>query len=771
MTEPTVKPHVLRFGVFEADSRARELRKQGVRIRLQEQPFQLLWLLLERAGEVVTREELRRRIWPSSVYVDFDHGLNNAVTRVRDALGDAAGSPRFVETLPRLGYRFVCPVEAVPVDAVPANGGLDGVPPRPRRKTQIAAAFALVAVLGTVAVMWVSRWSASETSSNASLPLEPSIAVLPFVDISAEAERERFAEGLSEELMNKLAGIPGLKVAGRVSSLQFSGKQVPAQVIATRLKVNHLLEGSVRHAGSRVRVTAQLLDARNGYNIWSQTYDREFTDIFQVQEDIATAVVMALEVKLLETDELRLRTRGTRDSEAYRLYLMALAQQRGHGVRDLSRARKLFEEAITRDPSFADAHAGLALSYFRDAWLSLKDLEESVRFGRAAAERAIALDPESSETLIVRANFDAWQSRFRGDFQAYTRAQQGYRRAIELDPSSAPAYFNYARAVGWDEPALATRLFERAADLDPLFSHAIGRATWMLHERGQHDAARERLRELDAQPLMSGEPVFALYRGMLEMRLGRFDEALKLLPHPPSVELDLLHWSLYLSLGDQAAARNAFVASSDPLATALREAALLTMDGRLEEAFASLDRRRNDFALSRVLDVPTARLALITRRSTYALPILEARLPDLVAGVQPVTARNVMPALDLVATYADTGRAAQASALLRRVAVFLDGPDVPWPPLFTFLRARTHALAGERELALGMLDRAYEQGFRKIWALDLHPDPLHYIDSIDTDPVFATLRTDARFVKWRERIAADNDRQLRALGSREKAGP
>jgi tetratricopeptide (TPR) repeat protein len=450
---------------------------------------------------------------------------------------------------------------------------------------------------------------------------------------------------------------------------------------------------------------------------------------------------------------------------------MALTQQRGHGPRDLPRARKLFQDAITRDPQFADAHAGLALSYFRDAWLTLNDLEESYRLGSAAAERAVALDPDSSEVLLTSANFDAWLSRFRGDFQAYTRAQQKYRTAIELAPSSAPAFFNYARAIEWDEPALAHRLFERAAELDPLFSNALGRATGSLHERGLHDAARKRLQELDAQPLMSGEPVFALYRGMLEVRLGRLDEALVLLPRSPGLEFDILHWSLHLSLGDRTAARKALVTRPDPLAAVLREAALLTMDDRLDEAADLLNRHRNEFPLSRALDAPAARLALITGQSARALSILESRLPDLVRGTQPVTPRNVIPALDLAAAYAGTGNAAAASQLLRRISAFLDGPAVPWEPMFVYLRARAYALSGEQDNALRALDRAYAQGFRKTWAVDLNPDPFHYVDSIDMDPALASLQTDARFVAWRERIAADNARQLEQFKARERTPP
>jgi TolB-like protein/DNA-binding winged helix-turn-helix (wHTH) protein len=761
--EPNSTSHVLRFGVFEADVRSRELRKQGVRIRLQEQPFQVLWLLLERAGDVVTRDELRQKVWPSSVFVDFDHGLNNAVARVRDALDDTAGSPRFIETLPRHGYRFICPVvRDMPAEAPPASSPV--APPakpatRPRTaRLTIAAGACLAAALG--AGLWLANRD-DAVAPQAPLPIEPSVAVLPFETFGNGTEDAGdFADGLSEELINRLAGIHGLKVAGRTSSFAFRGKNLPAHEIAAALNVNHLLEGSVRQSASRMRVTAQLIDARNNHHMWSQTYDREFKDIFKVQEDIATAVAMALKVKLVEGDLHRIREHGTRDPEAYRRYLMALTQLRGHGPRNIPEARRLFEAALARDPQFADAHAGLAHFYFRKAWLSMQDLEESVRLGRAAAERAVELDPDSSEALVAMANYEVWRWRFRDDSAAYTRAMSGYQRAIEFAPASAPAHFNYARAVEWDEPDLSLRLFERAAELDPLFSHAQGRAASRLSERGLHDAERQRLQELDREPLLSRELVFKLYRGVLEMRLGNLDEALRLLAPLTDFEFSLLRRSMFLSLGDTQSARACLPAAGDALTRAVRDAAELSMQGRYPEAFGALDRHRGEYPTSRVLDAAAARLALVAGLPQRALPILTGRLPDLARGIGPVTARNVLPALDLATAYAATGHTAEARALLGRVAAYLDGPQVPWQPMFTYLRARTHALAGEPALALEALERAYARGFRQTWGIDLNPGPLYYLDSIDAEPGFNELKSDPRFRQWRERMRAESALQL-----------
>ncbi len=773
MREPDVTAHVIRFGVFEADGRSRELRKQGVRIRLQEQPFQVLWLLLENAGQVVTREDLRQKIWPSSVYVDFDHGMNNAVARVRDALGDTAGSPRFIETLPRLGYRFVCPVtrdspsipepaSAVVTSAPVSEPAVLETPRRLNSRTRTWFALAGAALFALAVTLWFTTRDTSDALAK-SPPMEPSIAVLPFASLNEGVDAENFADGLSEELINRLAEVNGLRVAGRTSSFKFKDQHPSPHEVAAVLNVTHLLEGSVRQGDGRLRVTAQLIEARNGYHLWSQNFDHELGDVFAMQDEIAKSVATALKVKLVESDLQRVHERGTRDPEAHRLYLFGLAQLRGHGRRNIPEARQLFEKALARDPNYAEAHAGLAQYYFRDVWISHQNIEESVRLGHEAAKRALALAPDSSEALMAMANVDILQWRFSGDSAAYARALAGFQRAIEIAPSSAPAHFNYARAVEWDEPDLALRLFERAAELDPLFSNAQGRAAGRLSERGLHDAERQRLQELDRQPLLSGEPVFSMYRGVLEMRLGRFDEALKLLPDLPSAEFALLRWSMYLSLGDASAARANLPAGDDALSKVLREAAAQSMAGEVAAAFEVLNRHRVEYPRSRTLDASTARMALAAGHPELALSILEQCQSDLARGIGPVTARNVMPAMDLAAAYAATGKSEQSRALLKRVATYLDGPQVPWHPMFTFLRARTHALAGERDSALEALELAYAHGFRKTWSIDLNPGPYYYVDTIDSDPAFRELKVDPRFARWRERIRSDNSRQRLAL--------
>src|SRR5438094_10089531 len=251
----------VRFGAFELDQDAGELRKQGTRMKLQEQPLQMLQILLEQPGKVITREDLRKRVWPSDTSVDFDHGINNAIKRLREALGDTAETPHYIETLPRRGYRF------------------------------------LHALATTIA--------------------EASIAVLPFLSLSADPENEIFADGMSEEIIGALMQIKKLHVAARTSSFSFKGKHVDLRVIGEQLNVRTVLEGSVRKSGNRLRITAQLVNTMDGYHLWSERYDREMKDVFAIQEEIAKSIAERLQVTL-DSERQPLFRAGTDNLEAFK---------------------------------------------------------------------------------------------------------------------------------------------------------------------------------------------------------------------------------------------------------------------------------------------------------------------------------------------------------------------------------------------------------------------------------------------------------------------
>jgi TolB-like protein/DNA-binding winged helix-turn-helix (wHTH) protein len=759
------RPRSVRFGVFEVDFAARELRKQGRRVRLQEQPFQVLERLLERAGEVVSRDELRRVLWGDAVHVDFDHGLNNAIVRLREVLGDNADAPHFIETIPRHGYRFIFPLaELPPAPAIEAASSPDA---RTHRRVQWAAlGVGLAAALAAAAVLRSNQPLSSREARGEPTAGPPSIAVLPFTSLSSDLEDQHFADGLTEELIDKLARIHGLRVVARSSSSQFKGKRAAAAEIGRALHVAHFLEGSVRRSGDRLRITAQLVDARADEHVWSQTFDRTAGDIFEIQEGIAFAVAAALRVSLLDSDQARVRLRGTSDVEAHRRYTIAQAYLSGR-VRpyDSALVKRLLDEAVARDPSYAAAHAGLARFYFRRSWSTMEDPEQSARLGVEAAERALALDPGSSDAVLESATFQFWRHRFWGDYGAYVAAKRGVQRAIELDPANASAFFELCRALVWTEPDVALSSCERVLELDRLLMPPQMMAVTLLGNRGQLAAARERCAAAEARQAIDRCRVPL---GVLELAFGNFGEAHALLADADRAAERIARWSLFMALGDLEKARGLLGFGDERFEQVLSAAARAAMAGEHAEAFALLDRGRAEFPYSRVLDLPAARFALIAGQPERALAILAERLPDVVSGIEPISARNLLPALDLATAYQQTGAQLQAKALVERAAAYLDGPLAPKVPMFTYQRARAHALAGQHDAAFRALDRAFDQGLRTTWALDLHPQSLFYVDPIEADPALESLRGDARLARWLARVHAENRRlraQLRAAGA------
>jgi TolB-like protein/DNA-binding winged helix-turn-helix (wHTH) protein/Tfp pilus assembly protein PilF len=774
---------VRRFDGFELDMAAHELRRQGTRIRLQEQPFQILSLLLEHAGQVVTREELRRKVWPSSVYVDFDHGLNNAIARLRDSLGDDRESPRYIETLPRIGYRFVCQVDetagppahndgrtandALAVLAAPSPvSTVSGWGRRPR--LLMGAALVLLGAVAVLLIVWAKHWWSPPAPSGSALA-DPSLAVLPFANLGSDKENEYFADGLTEALVTKLAAIHGLKVVARTSSYRFKGSQESAGSIAQALHVNHLLEGSVSRAGTQLRITAQLIDARSDAHVWSQTFDRRAGDIFKIQDEIAFAVAAALKVSLLDADEFRIRSHGTSDPEAYRLYLIAQSHLLGRTrPADPALAKRALDAALARDPKFVAAHAALSRYYFQRAWTKLTDTEDGARLGIAAAERAVELDPNSSEALEARANFGFWRYRFGGDYEAYVAAQSDMQRAINIDPSNAAAFDDFGRAVLWNDPDLASSLLEQSIQLDLLCTGPNIMIAVVLGSRGHLETARQRC-EAVLKRLPEAAPC-RMAIATLDVDYGNFEPTIALMRASEksiggATRLQL--WAVYMSLGDRAAAQHWLDFGPNAFEKVLSDAARFAMEMRYEQAFEVLEQHRTEYPLSHLLDFPTARFALIAGHAPKAREILEHRLPDVVSGVEPVSARNVLPALDLATAQLRTDAGEDGRRLLARITEYLDGPIALQLPLFTYERARVHALAGESDEALRTLDHAYELGLRTTWALDLRPQSFLYVDPLDADPAFTALRRDPRFVRWRDRITADNARQLAHLRATE----
>ena len=453
MAEATA-PVRLRFGVFEVDLRAGELRKHGVRLRLQEQPFQLLAMLLERPGETVTREELRNRLWTAETFVDFDHGVNKAINRIREALGDSATSPRFVETVARRGYRFIADVTVV-----------DETPPvRPEVKAgrrwypPVTAGIAL-AVVSIVVAVWTFQ------SRGPRLAPIHSLAVLPLENLSGDASQEYFADGMTDELIATLGQISALRVISRTSVMAYKRARKPLPQIAGELNVDALVEGTVLRSGDQVRITAQLIEGRDDKHLWSETYDGDRRDALTLQHKVARAIAEQIRINLNAHEQATLRHDRVVDPEAYEAYLKGRYFWNKRTGDDLQKAVEYFNQAISRDPNYAQAYSGLA-----DAYALLGDWEygvlapkEAFPRAKAAAVRALELDNTLSEAHTSLAFcLDA----FDWDLKS---ADTEFRRGIDLNPGYATAHHWHAwhlSMLGKNDDAIAE--MKKAQRLDPL---------------------------------------------------------------------------------------------------------------------------------------------------------------------------------------------------------------------------------------------------------------------------------------------------------------
>jgi len=444
---------IVRFGVFEVDLRGGELRQQGVRIKLQEKPFQVLARLLEHPGEVVTREELRERLWPGDTFVDFDHSLNIAIAKLREALGDSADAPHFVETLPRRGYRFIYPVE---------KPGAPTQTPRYWPRGLWIAALVLVALaLGLVSSnvsglrdRLLGRPAPGEITS---------IAVLPLANLSGDTEEDYFSDGMTDALITELGQISALRVISRQSVMQYKGTHKPLPEIARELNVDAVMEGSALHEGERVRITAQLVQAVPERHLWAESYERDLSSVLSLQREVARAIAGEIRVTLTQQEQARLARAHLVNPEAYEAYLKGRYHWNKRTPENIKKGLAFFEQAIAIDPAYAVAYAGVADSLIIDnaSYIGLSP-EEVLRRATAAATKALELDDtlaEAHTSLAVILSTRYWD---------WAGAEREYKRAIELSPGYSTAHQWYAEFLsyaGRHDEALAQ--IGLAREIDP----------------------------------------------------------------------------------------------------------------------------------------------------------------------------------------------------------------------------------------------------------------------------------------------------------------
>jgi TolB-like protein/DNA-binding winged helix-turn-helix (wHTH) protein/Flp pilus assembly protein TadD len=475
--EPLRNNSVIRFGTYEVSFQSGEVRKGGMRIKVQQQPLKVLEILLERPGEVITREELRSRVWADEEFGDFDQAVNIAIGKLRNAFGDSAENPRFIETVPKRGYRFIAEVSATranpsPMQQPAAEDAVEAepLPPAPpaepaspvvvssRRKWPAIAGVLLC--LGVLAgTIWFYRARGAQPARIQSL------AVLPLENLSGDAAQDYFADGMTDELITDLAQISALRVISRTSVMVYKGARKPLPEIARALNVDAVVEGTVVQAGDQVRITAQLIQVPADKHLWAESYVGNVRDTLALQNQVARAIAKEIRIKLTSREQIALKGSEPVDPGAYQEYLKGRFFWNKRTGDGLQKARDHFNQAIDLAPNYAPAYSGLADTYalLGDWQYAVMTTKEALPKAKAAAQKALELDDNLSEAHTSLAfcleGFD-WN---------FNAADKEFRRAIELNPGYATGHHWYAwhlGLMGQNDEAIAE--MKKAANLDPL---------------------------------------------------------------------------------------------------------------------------------------------------------------------------------------------------------------------------------------------------------------------------------------------------------------
>jgi TolB-like protein/DNA-binding winged helix-turn-helix (wHTH) protein/Tfp pilus assembly protein PilF len=610
-----------RFGPYELRTRTRELYKQGHKVKLRPQPFQILGILAERAGDVVTREELRDLLWSKETFVDFEHGLNTAIKELRGVLNDSASDPRYIETLPKLGYRIIMPVEVDEAtcevhDAIAQPPATTSDDPRPGvfpvdvspalrlRRWALALGIPLV-ILVALAVYF--QWSRSRVRSPQAGG-RVMLAVLPFENLTGDSTQEYFSDGLTEEMIAQVGRLDPqrLGVIARTSVMHYKNSREPLEQIGHELGVQYVLEGSVRRDADKVRVSAQLVQVKDQSPMWARQYDRELSKLLVLQAEIAQEIGGEIQITLGEPKRIN-AARETPLSpsaiEAHDLYLKGRYFWNKRTAEGFQRAVECFQQAVAKEPTYARAYAGLADSYGLMSSYSVALPKEVMPKARVAALRALELDDGLAEAhaslALIAQNYDLdWQT-----------AEKEYRRAIELDPNYATAHHWYAEYLAlmgrFDEAFIE---IERARQLDPLSLIIATDQGAILYFSRQYDRAIGQLRTvLDMEPNFPRAHILAF----AYVQKGMYAEGLADVEKWRRIDDSALSWMMlayvYGRSGQQAKARAALrkleelnrSREPNPLMIAVAHTGM----GEIEEAITWLQKAYADHTISTALKV------------------------------------------------------------------------------------------------------------------------------------------------------------------------
>ncbi len=487
-----------RFGRFELDAHSGALSRDGVTQQLHDQPLRALLLLIERSGDVVTRDELRRHLWRDETFVDFEHGLNSIVKRLREALGDTADRPLFIQTLPRRGYRFLVAVEALPELAPAPAASSGGTPPVEERSWRRSSTWILAVGLvislaggGFAILRWSDRRDRPITHP-ASRPMR--LAVLPFENLTGIQDQQFFADGLHEEMIFRLGRLQPrqLMVIARTSVVRYRDEAKGIATIGRELGVDFVLEGSVRQAGDRVRVSAQLIRAADQSQLWTESYDRSWDDVLAIQSDVSARIADSLAVELLPASEADGRDARVR-RKAYEHYLKGRYywnQRTRDPSAQLSRAIEQFRLAIAEQPDYALAYGGLADAYNSIFFANPAVGDTPYANAHQALERALELDPRLASAYSTLAWMTLHFDRNLPD------AERAFARALELDPTDSLTRFRHAHLLAIQDRVREAEVeAEAARQSDPLSAPIADIQGWLAYYRGDNATAMQRMKE------------------------------------------------------------------------------------------------------------------------------------------------------------------------------------------------------------------------------------------------------------------------------------
>lgn len=592
----------LRFRDFELDPAQFELRRAGHRVRLERKPLELLILLVEKWGELVSREEIIQRVWGKDFFFDAERGVNNAIRKIRSALNDDSEQPRFVETVVGKGYRFIAPMNGGSPTAQSSSRASTKEPTAVLRrlhalvdKRLLAGVGLLFAAAATVVTLNLDRvrqrFFASSSSSSARIQ---SLAVLPLVNLTGNPDQEYFADGMTEALTNELGKLGTLRVISRTSAMRYKQTKKSVPEIAHELNVDAVVEGAVQRSGERVAITAQLVYAPADQHLWAKSYEHDLRDVLSMQREVAEQIAHEVQAKIVPRDSRPAAHQV--DPEAYKYYLLGRYAWESRSKENLLRALTYFQGAVDKDPNFALAYAGEAEAYIPLVGNGLMPLPENLGKANAAATKALALDDSLAEAHNALAAVFALQYRWQD-------AEREFKRAIELNPSYATAHLWYGHlheALGQQSANLAER--KLAHELDPLnftASGAVGDAYRYLGEYDQAIAEYKRALELN--------PEFSVNRaGLGEAYIAKKMYAEAITEFTKAGALDKLGYANALS-GNKAKAREILKKlneeSKSHYVSPQSQARVLVGLGRNEEAISWLEKAEREHAAMNHLKV------------------------------------------------------------------------------------------------------------------------------------------------------------------------